>query len=256
MICSGCSVFGVTRNTASSPGCASSCRVVGVQVRRRRAWPAPSRARRPIGLHAATSSAPGTRSARFSAWRRPMPPAARRCRRAPDRRSSPTLPSQLDDALLAPRGRRGLGELERLHAVVDRRARSACRSRARRRSAPSRARTPRDSARGRSARACPRLTRCRGRRDDLGRPVVARLQHALAAEHLEALVVAVGGAADRVDLRQAARRACGSSPRSRRRRRRSPTAGIGEAAAGRVDASPPRRRGSSGRCRSRGSACP
>src|SRR6187455_2607920 len=69
------------------------------------------------GLQAATTSAPGTRNVRFSAWRLP-------------RRPRPTMPtfafgaviaaaSQFHDALLAPRRRRGLRELQRLDAVVD-----------------------------------------------------------------------------------------------------------------------------------------
>ena len=59
----------------------------------------------------------------------------------------------LHDAALAPRRRRGFGELERLEAVVDRRAQPSPCPRAPRRSAPSRSRTPRGSARGRNAAA-------------------------------------------------------------------------------------------------------
>ncbi len=73
-----------------------------------------------------------------------------------------------------------------------------------------------------------------GVRGDFGRPVVARLQHALAAQDLEALVVTVGGAAAGVDLREP------SAARADRHRRRIDVAGrldrrIGQAAAGRVD---------------------
>ncbi|ABA49379.1 hypothetical protein BURPS1710b_1837 [Burkholderia pseudomallei 1710b] len=104
---------------------------------------------------------------------------------------------------LAPRQRRRLGELERLHAVGDRRAH--------RLAARHRREEMRDLARVRGAIALEeerlgQIRRHRARRvaRHLGRPHVARLQHAGAAEHFEALIVAVCGAARRVDLAEPA----------------------------------------------------
>ena len=121
MICAGCSVFGVTRKTASMSWSARADRRSPCTGP---ATPSVSRAQSsssPIGLHAATSAAPGTRVREvlgMAAAHAADADDADADRRCVAMRSSVRAPR----SLLAPRCRRGVGELQRLR----RRPRSTC----------------------------------------------------------------------------------------------------------------------------------
>src|SRR6266702_4004634 len=117
----------------------------------------------------------------------------RRCRRADGMRRS-----KLDHALLAPRARRGFGELERFDSIVDRRLhRFAFGDRLEK----MRHLVGVGAAVALQEKMLGLVVAYAGlvMQGHLGRLVVARLQHALASQYLEALVVTVCGAATGVD---------------------------------------------------------
>src|SRR5207249_2260164 len=161
------------------------------------------------GLQAAISSARGMRMARFSAWRFPRRPNPAMPTRSRDEVMTWRLAlcsrrpcfSQFDDALFAPRDRRGFGELQRFHAIVDRRAYGlAVRDgveEMRHLVGIRHAVTVEEKVLGLVGRY---VAARRG--GDFRGAMVAGLKHAATAEHFEALVVTVRGAADGVDLRE------------------------------------------------------
>src|SRR4029453_17025922 len=111
--------------------------------------------------------------------------------------------TKLDDPTFLPRCRRRIRELERLHAIVDRRAELLA---AREHGEEVRQLVRIGSAISFQKKMLWQVTAHRGRgaRDDFGGRMVARLQHAFAAQHLESLVVTVSGAPARVDLAESA----------------------------------------------------
>ena len=140
MICAACSEVGVTRNTASTSGSREQLRVVAVAARDA------ERVARPGELLVDRAARGDERGARH-ALREILGVAAAQPAEAGDadaqpiavvvRRVTIDLAQSFDDASLAPRRRRRVGQLQRLHAVGDRRAHRLAAGDARRRNAPS-----------------------------------------------------------------------------------------------------------------------